>query len=157
MRRREWAGLAFVLVELGAAVGCGVDSYLTCGAPCEDAGNDATLVDSGGGNDASDGGTKDVFVKEAGQQDAGGEAGCLGSSCQGNSQCCLSAPSCNAGHHCATSCGALDASCTQQNGDTCCQPYFCNQGHCSACFEAGVQCSEDWQCCNGACVGSSCN
>jgi hypothetical protein len=152
MRRREWAGLAFVLAELAAAAGCGVDSYLTCGAPCEDASADATVPDSGVGTDASDASSaKDVSVK-----DADAEAGCLGSFCQGSSGCCSSAPICNAGHRCATSCGALDASCTQQGGDTCCQPYFCNQGHCSACFEAGVQCSEDWQCCSNACVGSSC-
>ena len=159
MRRREWAGLVIVLVELGAAAGCGVDSYLTCGTPCEDASADATVFDSGNGNDASDANfTKDgFFVKDSGQQDVTtGDAGCLGAGCQSSNGCCSSAPICNAGHRCATSCGALDASCSQQNGDTCCQPYFCNVGHCSLCFEAGAPCSEDWQCCGNSCVGSVC-
>jgi len=155
MRRRVWVGLVMTLV---AAAGCGVDGYLTCGASCDDAGIDATTPDTGGGNDA--GPQQDAFVKDAAPdvKDAGApETGCGGSFCQGNGDCCGSAPDCNAGHRCATSCGAADASCSSQGTDTCCQPLFCNQGRCAKCFDAGVSCSEDWQCCGGACVGSKCN
>jgi hypothetical protein len=158
MGRREWVGLGIVALELALAAGCGVDSYLTCGAPCEDSGstNDATIPDTGTDSTTADAGnSKDASSDVTQQKDSNtGDGNCTGAFCSnGGNGCCNAAPVCNAGNRCATSCGAIDASCTLQGGDTCCQLSFCNNGHCSQCYAKDAGCIDDFQCCSNSCSG----
>ena len=156
MLRRLLAPRTLVaLAVLGAEVaiaGCGVDSYLTCGAACDEAGADATTADAASDGQAQDAPSQDAAPDVA--KDSGGGCGNDSGFCQSNAQCCVSDPVCTAGHRCATSCGAVDASCSDQP-DTCCPTLFCANGRCSACRASEAGCSEDYQCCSGVCYGNS--
>ncbi len=166
MRRRDWVGLGIVALELALAAGCGVDSYLTCGAPCEDSGaQDATVNPDSGGKDGgyqqdSSYPKDSSYPQDSGsdafqQKDSGSDGNCTGNYCQGQSSCCGAAPVCNASNHCAATCGAVDASCTTQGGDTCCKQSFCSGGVCSQCFPKEAGCTNDNQCCGGNCSNTN--
>lgn len=148
--------LGLIALATSAVVGCGVDSYLTCGAACDDGGVDATTPDA---SDASADGSPSDAGSDGKPSDAGSdvaqETGCQGAYCQSSGSCCGTSPACTAGHRCATSCGGVDASCSSQP-DTCCPNEFCTQGRCSACIPSDAGCSEDNQCCSGSCNGSTC-
>ena len=131
-----------LLVPLAA---CGVDSYLTCGAPCEDGGaSDATVPDSSTADSGgTDSGASDVTT--------GTDSGCKGDGgyCQKSSECCSSA--CNANNRCAPSCASQGGTCGSTSA--CCVGTFCADGGCVSCYQENAPCTEDYQCCGGSCTG----
>jgi hypothetical protein len=129
---------------IAALAGCSVDSYLTCGAPCEDGGaSDATLLDSSGDAGTSDA-PIDVTTTDSGCKGDGGY-------CQKSSECC--SLSCNQSNRCTPSCSPAGGSCGS-NG-ACCLGNFCSDGGCVACFQDYATCTSDTQCCGGNCNGGS--
>ncbi len=128
------------------AAACGVDSYLTCGAPCADGGaSDATLADSG------DSGGTDAGGSDAPSDVTSGDSGCKGDGgyCQKSSDCC--SLSCNANNRCAASCAPQGGTCG--GSSTCCVGTFCADGGCVACYQDNTPCTQDYQCCGGSCTG----
>jgi len=105
-----------------------------------------TTTDSGNSKDAA---SDAIQAKDSNTSDGN----CSGTFCNSNNRCSSAAPVYNAGNRCGTSCGAIDASCTKQGGDTCCQQTFCNSGHCSQCLAKDAGCVDDFQCCSNGCSG----
>jgi len=138
---------AFLVVLVAPIAACGVDSYLTCGAPCEDGGaGDATVPDTGSG----DSGVADA-AKDAPGDVTTGDSGCKGDGgyCQKGSDCCSSA--CNASNRCVASCASQGGACGSTSG--CCVGMFCADGGCAACYADNAPCTNDNQCCGGNCTG----
>jgi hypothetical protein len=145
-----------LLLCLGPAalVGCGVDSYLTCGAPCDpDAGRDAadaTVAEdapsSADGStqtpsDASSDGlvTESDAVSDGGSPEASSvDGGSNDSGCPVGSLCCKITGSCS-------------------SSAECCEGHFCDStGNCVACLHADASCASGRQCCSESCVGNVC-
>ena len=126
----------------GLVSACGVDSYLTCGAPCEDAANDTTVG-------------SDVGVPESGADVQQQKDAAIGDGT-------ISDGTINDG-----TVGGLDANCHAQDSSApqwacpqsgCCpfsgNGYACNsQGLC--CRTNGGSCQSGNSCCSGACAQGS--
>jgi len=138
--------LAWMLAVV-AAIGCGLDSRLTCGEAC--AGEDATVDSRGQDSNVPDSPWMDASSDVAPQQDGS----CVGRNCGDNSDCCMGAPYCSGAHQCVVSCSGADGGCSSSSG--CCKGLFCQGGTvCTQCYPFDASCSQDFECCTGNCNGT---
>jgi hypothetical protein len=149
-----------LLLLLGPATlaGCGVDSYLTCGAPCdpEEGGEGRDTADAtvGAGSDASSTDATPGMALDAGALGLAAESDAISdgpvaeaSSSDGG----LSDSGCPVGSLCCKLTGACSSSAE------CCEGYFCDgTGNCTACLHADASCASGRQCCSERCVGNVC-
>jgi hypothetical protein len=158
MVSRRFASLVVPLLS-GALLGCQVDSYLTCGAPCDpDAaarrGSDGDSSRPEGGDDASEEGVADArpglsdatanpdarrhdgAPDDGTPRDGGGENdGVAGDG----------SPRVGVGGPCSSSTMCTD------------DAYCSDAGICAGCLKAGSACTINRQCCSESCGASGCN